>query len=337
MENTTLKDLVNEYRSIEINAHVDLDDIINKVTQEVSELVEAIISWNRIEMAKEAADSVVNILSASSSVWVQDIKDRWGRFYDDGILNKDFGKLFVDLGKWNQKMQALRKRYSREDGCHSCLKDATNDLIDSVLAFVEPKINLSNMVSASISKFSKRVEAYLSKIDLKDHINEYSSFPKEWIEFKDISPILRDPEIMRYITFELAKYAKDADVIAGLDARWFLFWQEVAKILWKPFVMVRKAWKLPWKTHKIAYSLEYGKNEIEIQQSAIKKWQKVALIDDLLATWWTMLAAAKLVEEAGWQVQSIGFVISLDEKSLSESESRKDLKKYQMNSIVSYD
>jgi adenine phosphoribosyltransferase len=104
---------------------------------------------------------------------------------------------------------------------------------------------------------------------------------------------------MQFACFELAKRAKNADVIAGLDARGFLFGIPVAQILNKPFVMIRKKGKLPGKTISTDYSLEYGENTIEIQGNAIQSGRNVVIVDDLLATGGTLLAAASLIEKIG--------------------------------------
>lgn len=101
---------------------------------------------------------------------------------------------------------------------------------------------------ASLDKFCSRVSEYLPDIDLRDHIAEYSDFPKPGILFRDISPLLAHPEALRYASYEMARHAQDADVIAGLDARGFIFGARVAEILGKPFVMIRKKGKLPGTT-----------------------------------------------------------------------------------------
>lgn len=333
MKNTNLNILISEYKELELRAHVNIDDVLNKVTQEVSELVEAILDSNEEEIIKEARDSIVNVLSVAKELWLE-LEDKYNN--NEEKDNLDAAKLFVKLGKWNQKVQAIRKRYSRDVPSIQEFDDINQDLVGSLLKYVSKWESLSQVVSFSIQKFSKRVDAYLPAIELKDHMDEYADFPKKWILFKDIAPMLEDPEVMRNIAFKLAQASKNADVIAGLDARWFLFWIQVAQILDKPFVMVRKKWKLPWKVVSSSYSLEYGENVIEMQEGSIKEWQKVALIDDLLATWGTMLAAAWLVEKLGWIVNNVSFVISLDEQILQDSPARKELGKYEIGSLVSY-
>jgi adenine phosphoribosyltransferase len=100
--------------------------------------------------------------------------------------------------------------------------------------------------------------------------------------------------------------------------------------------MIRKAGKLPWETIWIKYWLEYWSDEIELQNWAIEQWQKIALVDDLLATWWTMWAAAKLVEQAWWEIENIVFAISLDEQVLQDMSERQNLWKYTLDSILQY-
>ena len=135
---------------------------------------------------------------------------------------------------------------------------------------------------------------------------------------------------------ELANKCRDSDVIVWLDSRGFLFGTMVAEYLGKPFVMVRKKWKLPWKVFSQDYWLEYGKDVVELQEWSIRKGEKVSLIDDLLATGWTIKAGIDLVEKSWWEVNNVSFVISLDDSGLSRLDSRKELDKYNWNSIVSY-
>jgi adenine phosphoribosyltransferase len=174
------------------------------------------------------------------------------------------------------------------------------------------------------------------KIDVKDYIANFPDFPKDWINFKDISPILKSPEVLRFVTMEIVKQCTNSDVIVWLDARGFIFGCLVASELKKPFVMLRKKWKLPGEVNQVSYWLEYWKDTLEIQKWSILQWQKISLIDDLLATWWTMKAAIDLVESLGWVVDNLSFVISLDEIELTNMKSRKQLEWYNINSLVSY-
>lgn len=96
------------------------------------------------------------------------------------------------------------------------------------------------MVDDSTRKFRSRISAYLPEIQLENYVRACPDFPKPGILFRDIAPLLADPEALRYAGFELAKKSRDADIIVGLDARGFIFGALVAQILEKPFVMIRK-------------------------------------------------------------------------------------------------
>ncbi len=168
-------------------------------------------------------------------------------------------------------------------------------------------------------------------MDYKKYIREVVDFPIEWINFKDITTLLLKPEVFSKVIDDFAEKIKNVDVILWLDARWFIFWWALAYKLNKPFVMIRKKWKLPYKTIWVEYELEYWKNEFELHIDSIKKWDKVAIVDDLLATWWTANAACELVEKLWWKIESINFLINLtflDWWNL--------LKWYKINSLVEY-
>ncbi len=168
-------------------------------------------------------------------------------------------------------------------------------------------------------------------MNISQYIRDVENFPIEWITFKDITPLLQNPEAFEYTINQLSEKIIDADAIIGLDARGFLFAWALAYKLGKPLNVVRKAWKLPYKTISIDYELEYWKNTFELNIDAIKPWQKVAIIDDLLATGWTARAACNLVEKLWWIVHSINFVIELD-----FLEWRSKLSKYTINSLLNY-
>jgi len=168
-------------------------------------------------------------------------------------------------------------------------------------------------------------------MELKQYILEVLDFPKKWISFKDIGSILKNPEVLGYVVDKLSENVWNADKIFGLDARWFVFGSLVAYKLKKPFVMVRKKWKLPWECESISYDLEYGSNELEIQKNSIKKWDKIAIVDDLLATWWTAKATCDLIEKMGGVVDSLNFVIELEFLNWREVFSNK-----KVNSLVKY-
>ncbi len=150
-------------------------------------------------------------------------------------------------------------------------------------------------------------------MNLKKYITEIPDFPKKWINFKDISPLLADSKALEFVinSFEVNNAWK-IDKIVGLDARGFIFGSILAYKMKLPFIMLRKKWKLPWECEEISYDLEYWKNTFEIQKNAIKPWDKVVIVDDLLATWGSAKAAVDLIEKLGWNVEILNFVIELE-------------------------
>lgn len=148
---------------------------------------------------------------------------------------------------------------------------------------------------------------------LKKAIRDVPDFPKPGIVFKDVTPILRDPRLFRGAVGLLAEALKGRDVtrIAAIDARGFLFGAALAERLNLGIVPIRKKGKLPYKTFEESYELEYGSNTVAIHQDAFDAGEKVALVDDLLATGGTAAAAARLVEKAGGKVEAVLFVVEL--------------------------
>ncbi|KKB26715.1 Adenine phosphoribosyltransferase [Mycoplasmopsis meleagridis] len=148
-------------------------------------------------------------------------------------------------------------------------------------------------------------------MNLKEYVRDIHDFPKKGIVFKDISPLLNNGEKYHYVIKKIAELVKDCDVIVSPDARGFLFGAPTAVLLSKPFVMVRKAGKLPGETIKLNYQLQYGENILEIQTNQLKQNQQVAIIDDVLATGGTVSAIKKLVESQGAIVKKIVNFIEL--------------------------
>ena len=169
--------------------------------------------------------------------------------------------------------------------------------------------------------------------EIKNIIRDIPDFPKKGIVFKDITPVLSHPQAFRAsvdaIAEELSK--KKIDCIVGIESRGFIFSPTLAYKLGVGFVPVRKKGKLPWKTHSVAYELEYGQATLEIHSDAIPKGARVAIVDDLLATGGTAKAAASLVEKLGGQVEKIAFLIEL-----SFLNGRQKLSPYDIYSIVQY-
>ena len=149
---------------------------------------------------------------------------------------------------------------------------------------------------------------------LRAAIRDVPNFPKEGIIFKDITPVLGDPELLQLSIDQMAATADglEIDKVVGIDARGFIFAPPIALKYKAGFVPVRKKGKLPWNTKSISYSLEYGENEIEIHEDAVKPGDKVLLIDDLLATGGTAAAAVKLLKQLGAEVVCVTFLIELD-------------------------
>jgi adenine phosphoribosyltransferase len=171
-------------------------------------------------------------------------------------------------------------------------------------------------------------------LELKKSIRIIEGFPKEGISFKDITTLLQDKEAFKTAVDGLVNHLKDKniDVVVGPEARGFLFGTPVAYALEAGFVPVRKKGKLPAETISMEYDLEYGTDVLEIHKDAIKPGQRVAIIDDLLATGGTMESVVKLIEQVGGEVVSLGFVIEL-----TDLNGREKLKKYDVMSLLQYD
>lgn len=149
---------------------------------------------------------------------------------------------------------------------------------------------------------------------LKEVIRDIPDFPQPGIIFKDITPILKDPQLCKEIVAEFAQRLEglEIDMIAGIESRGFLFGMMLASHMNLPFVPIRKQGKLPFKTISESYKLEYGQATIEVHEDAFDAGAKVLIHDDLLATGGTVVAASKLIEKLGGQVAGYSFVISLD-------------------------
>ena len=170
-------------------------------------------------------------------------------------------------------------------------------------------------------------------MDLKQTVRVIEDFPKQGISFKDITTLLQDGKALKFAIDEIIADLKDkeVDLIVGPEARGFLMGTPVAYGMGVGFVPVRKPGKLPWEVEGYEYDLEYGSNRLEIHKDAIKPGQKVAIVDDLLATGGTMEAAAKLIEKLGGEVVSMQFLIELE-----DLDGRAKLAKYNVNSLIKY-
>src|SRR3989344_5852058 len=152
------------------------------------------------------------------------------------------------------------------------------------------------------------------RVNLKEKIRNIPDFPKPGIMFRDITTLLAEPAAFSHVIKKMKKYykAKEIDAVVGIESRGFIFGAALAHALGKSFLIIRKPGKLPYKTVAEEYELEYGKDKIEIHEDAIKQGQKVLIVDDLLATGGTSLAAAKLVEKLGGVVAGLAFVTELN-------------------------
>ena len=170
-------------------------------------------------------------------------------------------------------------------------------------------------------------------MDLSKYIADIQDFPEPGVLFRDVTPLLQDKDAYKEAIDRFVAWAKDlnVDIVAGPEARGFLFGCPVAYSLNAGFVPVRKPGKLPRETISEEYDLEYGTNEVFIHADSIKPGQNVIIIDDLLATGGTVEATIKLVERLQGKVVGIGFLIELE-----ALEGRKKLEGYNVLSMLKY-
>ncbi len=149
--------------------------------------------------------------------------------------------------------------------------------------------------------------------DLKAAIRDIPDFPKPGILFKDITPILQQPELFRYAMnlFEAQLTGRGVTKVAAVDARGFFFGGVLCDRLGLGLVPIRKAGKLPYKTYSQSYELEYGSATLSIHQDAFVPGDRVVLVDDLLATGGTAAASVQLIEGTGAEIVQVQFLIEL--------------------------
>jgi adenine phosphoribosyltransferase len=170
-------------------------------------------------------------------------------------------------------------------------------------------------------------------IDLKRYIRDIPDWPKKGILFRDITPLLLSPKAFAEGVDALSAEFKDAGVeyVAAVEARGFIFGSAAAEKLGVGFVPIRKKGKLPWRTERITYDLEYGTDTLEVHQDAVRNGAMVLMVDDLLATGGTMAAACKLIEKIGGRVAGISFLVEL-----AGLKGREKLTGYKVTSVISY-
>ena len=167
-------------------------------------------------------------------------------------------------------------------------------------------------------------------MDLKNYIRSIPDYPKKGILFRDITTLIKDKDAFKNCIDQMSKILSKINYnkIAGIESRGFIFSSPLSYNLLKPHVLMRKKNKLPAEKHSEDFELEYGKATIEIHKDSIGPKDKVIIIDDLIATGGTAMAAAKLVEKSGGKIESFVFVINLFDlggKDLLEKNSYKSL------------
>jgi adenine phosphoribosyltransferase len=170
-------------------------------------------------------------------------------------------------------------------------------------------------------------------MNLKKYIRDIPDFPKKGIIFKDITPLLQEPEPFKYAINTIIDKFKDKNIekIVSIEARGYIFGGSLAYNLNCGFIPVRKPGKLPFQTIAMDYTLEYGTNTIEIHKDALKPGEKVLIFDDLLATGGTVQATCQLVEQLGAEVIACVFLIDLTFLKGAEK-----LKNYEVFSLIEY-
>ncbi len=178
--------------------------------------------------------------------------------------------------------------------------------------------------------------AKAKQVNLREIIANYPDFPKQGILFRDINPVFKRNDALNYITDEFYRtYSKaKVDMVAGIESRGFIIATALALRFGKGIVMIRKAGKLPGRTVKKSYDIEYGTAIMELQQDAIDKGNSILIADDLIATGGTAIAAAQMIKELGGKVAGFAFIIEL-----SDLKGADRLRKmgYNVESLVTFD
>lgn len=170
-------------------------------------------------------------------------------------------------------------------------------------------------------------------MDLKAKFRHVMDFPKKGIDFIDITTVLQDKEAFKYAMDSLVEKVRqiDCELIIGAESRGFIFGAPIAYALHKGFVPIRKKGKLPYKTIKAEYELEYGTDVLEMHVDAVQPGQKVVIVDDLLATGGTTRSNIELVEQLGGVVAGIVYLVELEFLN-----GREKLNGYNVQSIVQF-
>ena len=169
---------------------------------------------------------------------------------------------------------------------------------------------------------------------IEEYVRSIPDFPEPGIIFRDVTSVLQDADGLQLAidSMQDCLEGEEFDVITGLESRGFIFGMPIAYNLHKPFVLVRKAGKLPCETVSRTYDLEYGSATIEMHKDSIKPGQRVVIVDDLIATGGSVEAAIKLVEELGGVVVKVVFLMEL-----AGLKGRERLKGFDVESVICYD
>mgnify|MGYP001620145799 FL=1 len=172
-------------------------------------------------------------------------------------------------------------------------------------------------------------------MDLKSVIRTIPHWPKHGVMFRDITTLLKDANAFNYVIDRLYERYKDApiDLVAGIESRGFIIGGALANKLHSGFIPIRKEGKLPHKTEKESYELEYGRATVEVHVDAIPRGANVLVVDELIATGGTALAACRLIERLGGKIVECAFIIGLpDLRGMKKLEAR-----YKIKTLVDFE
>lgn len=169
--------------------------------------------------------------------------------------------------------------------------------------------------------------------NLKTKIRDISDFPIKGIQFKDITPLVKNPASLRFAIAELIKPFKNSNItaVAGMEARGFIFGSLVAWELDVGFIPLRKPGKLPYDVQRVDYELEYGTTSLEVHIDAIEPGDRILLVDDVLATGGTAKASCELIEQLNGEIVACTFVIEL-----TDLKGREQISNYPIHSLIQY-
>ena len=168
---------------------------------------------------------------------------------------------------------------------------------------------------------------------LEDCIRDIPDFPQPGIQFKDITPLVKDPAMLRLAVHQLIHpfLGEKLTAVVGMEARGFIFGSLAAWELGVGFVPLRKPGKLPYDVQSISYNLEYGSAQLEVHIDALDKSDRILLVDDLIATGGTAAASCELIEKLGAEIAACAFVVELGYLN-----GREKLSKYRVHSLIDF-